>query len=499
MSNQTETIELKPQRGSQIAFAENSADECLYGGEAGGGKSWSVLVEPLRYIEHSDYRFLVFRRTFPRLEPLIWEAMDIYKPFGAKFNESKKIFKFPSGAIGTFAHMQHVKDMYDWQGKGFDTIIFDEITHFSRVQYMYLWRSLRGTNPHIPRRMLSTANPDGEGLLWVIARFIDPLKPGQIKRFVTREDRDVELKNDEPGGITRCFIQSFRQENRVLMDADPNYENRLDMLPEHIKRAHKYGSWDLYDKPFQLISTKWWKDALNGSNKIKDGISTLGCDYAETIDRCTICIGKGNQVTKFMEFPGMKTNAFADIIYKQHVLRGIGQTMTGIDSVGPGVGVYHNLSEPDRLADRVFACEYKDFNFDKMMKARRIALQFDNWRSQAWWKFRDDMEHGRIDLSPLQQEKNYYDSLHLLQEEVLSHTYEIINGKVKIVSKKILRDEEHLGRSPDRADALVIWNWVRAYGYKTAAHGIQTDEDYGAVRGMQRPKSYEPSDAIPWT
>jgi len=307
------TLILKPQPGAQVRFLESTAQECLMGGEAGSGKSWVALVEPLRYIEHKDFRFLVFRRTYPRLEPLIWEAMEMYKPFGAKYNESKKIFRFPSGAIGTFAHMQHVKDMYDFQGKGFDLIIFDEITHFSKVQYMYLWRSLRGTNPDIPRRMLSTANPDGEGLLWVISRFIDPLKPYEIKRFVTVENRDVALKDSDPGGITRQFIPGFRQENRALMDNDPDYENRLDMLPEHIKRAHKYGSWDLYDQPFQLIKTKWWKDALNGSNKVKMGISTLGCDYAETTDKCTICIGKGNQVTKFLEYPGMRTNEFADI------------------------------------------------------------------------------------------------------------------------------------------------------------------------------------------
>lgn len=495
--SQQQTIKLKPQPGNQVTFLESSAMECLYGGEAGGGKSWAVLIEPLRYISHSDYKFIVFRRTFPRLEPLIWEAMDLYKPFGAKYNESKHVFKFPSGAIGIFAHMQHVKDMYDHQGKQYDTIIFDEITHFAKVQYMYLWRSLRGTNPKIPRRMLSTANPDGEGLLWVISRFIDPLKPYEIKRFVTDNDRDVALKADEPGGISRQFIPSHRAENRALMSNDPDYEARLDMLPEHIKRAHKYGSWEVYDQPFQLVKTKWWKDALNGDNRKIDGINALGCDYAETTDKCTICIGSGNQVKKFMEFPGMRTNQFADIIYKQHVLRGLGYTMTGVDSVGPGVGVYHNLAEGNRLGDRVFACEYKDINFDRIMKARQINIQFDNWRSQAWWKFRDDMEYGRIDLSPLQSERGYYDGLHLLQEEVLAHTYEIVNGKLKIISKKILRDEEHLGRSPDRADALVIWNWVRGYGHKKANPRDLGDADYGHHKRYE--KKYIPSEAIAWT
>ncbi len=497
MSSQDETLTLKPQQGSQVAFLENSAQELLYGGEAGGGKSWCLIAEPLRWIGYKDFRFLIFRRTYPRLEPLIWEAIEMYKPFGAKYNESKKIFKFPSGAIGTFAHMQHVKDMYDFQGKQFDYIAFDEITHFAKVQYMYLWRSLRGLNPKIPRLMRATANPDGEGLLWVIARFIDPLKPGEIKRFVTLNDRDVALKDDEPGGTSRCFVQSFRQENRALMDNDPEYESRLDMLPEHIKRAHKYGSWDLYDQPFQLIKTKWWKDALNGNNKTKDGINALGCDYAETTDQCTICIGSGNQVQKFLEYPGMKTNHFADIIYKEHVMRGKGFTMTGVDSVGPGVGVYHNLAEQDRLGDRVFACEYKDINFDRMMKARHIDLQFDNWRTQAWWKFRDDMERGRIDLSPLQSEKGFYDGLHLLQEETLAHTYEIVNGKLKIVSKKILRDEEHLGRSPDRADALVIWNWVRGYGHVIGKQRSIGDADYGHHKKYE--KKYVPNEAIAWT
>jgi len=71
------------------------------------------------------------------------------------------------------------------------------------------------------------------------------------------------------------------------------------------------------------------------------------------------------------------------------------------------------------------------------------------------------MEAGNLELHLLEQEGHYYADMHLLQEEIFSHTFEIVNGVVKIISKNELRKEESLGRSPDRADSLVIWNWMR--------------------------------------
>ena len=101
---------------------------------------------------------------------------------------------------------------------------------------------------------------------------------------------------------------------------------------------------------------------------------------------------------------------------------------------------------------------YKDPAFDLKYRG---AYKFPNLRSQMWWKLRMDMERGLIDLSALADPECQFDDLQTLQEEILSITYEVDHGEIKVASKKDLRKADKLGRSPDWADALAGWNWVR--------------------------------------
>ena len=112
--------------------------EALYGGAAGGGKSDYLVAEALRQVQIPQYRAIIFRKTYPELEDIISRSHELYGSAfpRAKYNESKHAWRFPSGAMIYFGQMQYTKDKLKYQGRHFDFVGFDELTHFPKEEYM---------------------------------------------------------------------------------------------------------------------------------------------------------------------------------------------------------------------------------------------------------------------------------------------------------------------------------------------------------------------------
>ena len=153
--------------------------EALYGGAAGGGKSDYLVAEALRQVQIPQYRAIIFRKTYPELEDIISRSHELYGSAfpRAKYNESKHAWRFPSGAMIYFGQMQHTKDKLKYQGRHFDFVGFDELTHFAEEEYMYLFSRVRSSAPGLRTYIRSTANPGGPGHPWVKARFVSIEKP----------------------------------------------------------------------------------------------------------------------------------------------------------------------------------------------------------------------------------------------------------------------------------------------------------------------------------
>lgn len=221
----------------QEQFTNADADEVLFGGAAGGGKSYGQLVDALLYaLIYSKSKQIIFRRTYPELEKsLIRVHLEFYpRPPLYKYNRSKRSGIFVNGSIIDFAYCDNENDVYKYQSAEYDVIRFDELTHFTEAMYIYLLSRLRGTKPY-PRQMKSTTNPGGLGHAWVKKRFID----------VGEWNKKHYTENG-----TRLFIPSKLQDNKFLMGSDPGYVKRLDNLTEKEKRALKYGEWDIFEGQF---------------------------------------------------------------------------------------------------------------------------------------------------------------------------------------------------------------------------------------------------------
>lgn len=225
----------------QQAFIDSQAFETLFGGAAGGGKSYGQLVDGLLYaLKYPKSKQIIFRSTFADLEKsLIRTSMDLYPLSIADYNSSKHTWKFKNGSIVDFGYIQYEKDVYQYQSAEYDVIRFDELTHFTEFMYTYMISRCRGANPY-PKCIKSSTNPGGVGHNWVKERFIDIGAPNVI--------HTCKLETGET--TTRIFIPSLVQDNKFMLTYDPNYIKRLDALPEKERKALKYGDWDIFDGQF---------------------------------------------------------------------------------------------------------------------------------------------------------------------------------------------------------------------------------------------------------
>ena len=241
----------------QAAFMARFEDEALYGGAAGGGKSDALVMEALRQVEIPYYRGLLVRRTYPQLEDLIGKTLRIYPQAypGAKYIDNKHVWKFPSGAVIIFGSLPHIKDKYNYQGKPYDFIGFDELTQFPYELYDYLVHSRNRPNgPGTRVYARASANPGGVGHAWVKEMFITAAPSMQTVW--------KKVKVNTPQGVVEKWrssvcVRSSVFDNKKLLENDPDYIFRLASLPDAERNALLYGDWDSFSGQ---VFSEWEND-----------------------------------------------------------------------------------------------------------------------------------------------------------------------------------------------------------------------------------------------
>ena len=228
-----DNVIFKPNNGPQTDFLAAPERDVLYGGAAGGGKSYAMLIDPLRFAHRAAHRALILRRSMPELRELIDKSRELYpKAFpGCKYKEVEKLWNFPSGAKVEFGFLERDADVYRYQGQAYSWIGFDEITHLpTEFGWNYLASRLRTTDPEITPYMRCTANPGGVGATWVKKRYVDPHPPNES---FTGEDN-----------LTRKFIPARLDDNPYLAE-DGRYEEMLKALPPTQRKQLLEGNWDV--------------------------------------------------------------------------------------------------------------------------------------------------------------------------------------------------------------------------------------------------------------
>jgi hypothetical protein len=235
-------VVFKPNTGPQTDFLAASEREVFYGGARGGGKSYAMLIDPLRYCDKTHHRALLLRRTMPELRDLITHSQRLYnRAFpGAKWREQEKEWRFPSGAKIEFGYAENMTDALRYQGQSYTWIGIDELPQYPSPDiYNFLRSSLRSVDPGIPVFMRSTGNPGNIGSQWVREMFVNPTEPNKSFNLEVSTPTGVKI-------ITRRFIPAKLQDNPYLMQTD-DYYAMLASLPEVQRKQFLDGDWDAFE------------------------------------------------------------------------------------------------------------------------------------------------------------------------------------------------------------------------------------------------------------
>lgn len=216
----------------QAIFMRDKHRHVGYGGARGGGKSWAIRTKAdLLANRYPGIRICIVRRTYPELEENHIVPMKTQLFGRATYNKQEKKFKFKNGSTIKFQYCKNDGDLDNFQGVEFDIIFIDEATQFTEYQLKCIAASCRGTN-NFPKRVYYTCNPGGPG-------------HGYIKRiFIDRRYQGNEDPNDY------SFTQALVQDNKALMESDPDYIKNLEALPPKLRRAWLEGDWDIFEGQF---------------------------------------------------------------------------------------------------------------------------------------------------------------------------------------------------------------------------------------------------------
>lgn len=229
----------RPNPGPQTEFVTSSANEVLYGGAAGGGKSAALVALPLRWVDRPRFRALILRRESTQLPDLLDKARALYPHFGARENLTTRTWRFPSGAVVRFNHCEHETDAAIYDGQEFQLVGFDELTHFTETQYRAIRARVRSTDATLPRYTRATTNPGGPGHEWVFNRFAAWLDPAHARRAAPGEVRwfagGEAAAPDALFALSRTFIPALLRDNphvtgdyeATLRDLDPVRREQL--------------------------------------------------------------------------------------------------------------------------------------------------------------------------------------------------------------------------------------------------------------------------------
>lgn len=264
-------LTIAPQSGGQTDFLTRTEYEVLFGGAAGPGKSWALVIDALGLqfretplgcaaIDVPTYRGILFRRKTTEFTKLIDETQKYYPYFGGRLLLGRRgdpgpSWNFPSGARIFICHMEAEKNKHDHDGQEYQYEGWDELTQFTLTQYLHLLSRTRTTVKNLWVRVRSTTNPMGPGLPWVRDRFIKNLDLGKTYWFTGADDpkrnaQGMMVPAGTENALSRAFVPGYLNENKILLENDPTYATKIMQLGSAYTKALLKNDWYAFSGTF---------------------------------------------------------------------------------------------------------------------------------------------------------------------------------------------------------------------------------------------------------
>lgn len=447
-----------PENKPQNEAFDSLADETLYGGSAGGGKS--DLLIGLGLTRHQ--KTVIFRKQQNDAKALIDRAKEIV---GAdRWNASSHAIMTEDGREIEFGHCSRPGSEKSWQGRPHDAKEFDELTQFSEHEYLFLSAWNRTTDPHQRTRIVAASNPPltAEGF-WVVKRWAPwlssqhphPAKSGELRWFATIDGKDTEVDGPEPfkherpdGGIevikprSRTFIRAKLSDNPYYRNTA--YESVLQGLPEPLRSALLYGEFGaaMEDDPWQVIPTAWVVAAMaRWKPKPPGPMSTMGVDPARGGKAAMTCAARhGDWFAEITSIPGkdVPTGIEAAGRVVQEVRDG---ACIQVDVIGIGAACYEHLDQIGLVVAPM------DARAASTGTDRSGQLRMFNKRSEWWWAMREALDPKGGDNISLPPDEE-------LKADLCAPKWKLTRTGIQVEPKEDI--EDRLGRTVDKGDAVVM-------------------------------------------
>ena len=462
-------IDWLPLEGPQTDAYRSEADELLYGGAAGGGKTF--LEIGLAVTQHQQA--ILFRREFPQLAE-IEDQLDALLGGLAQTNRNKHRWTLPDGRFIETGAVQRLDDWKKYKGRPHDYVAFDELTEFTRMQYRMLIVWNRTADPDQRCRVVSGTNPPlSEEQMWVIEEwapwldksFSDPARPGELRYYVYDDHDTIKWFRPEAldGGYvvvegrrrqakSRTFIPARLEDNPYLVAS--GYGRSLDVLPPALRAAFREGDFaaGIETDPWQAIPTEWvraaqarWSpemptlpDAEGQEQPLP--LSALGVDPARGgKDETVIAPRYGWWFGPLSVYPGKDTPDGPSVAAQVMQHHEEAATIV-LDVIGVGAAVYDALAAHD-FSPWGFNASERSAATDKTGQ-----LTFVNRRAEAWWRMRELLDPASgmdVALPPDPR----------LRSDLCAPRFKLTVRGIQIEAKADVK--KRLGRSTDRGDAVV--------------------------------------------
>ena len=471
----------------QIALS-SKADIVIGGAAAFVGKTFALLLDPLRHVTIPGFGGVIFRRTSVQIrnEGGLWDtSVKLYPLLNAEPRESSLDWKFPSGAKISFRHLEFEKNKYDWQGAQIPFLGFDELTHFTESMFFYLLsrnRSGCGVKPYVR----ATCNPDPESWVykliswWIDAETGFPIleRRGVVRYFIKyghdyiwgdnyeevydKAEHIIKPMMEDSGLKKEDFIKSITfvsgsiYDNKMGLQNDPSYPGNLLSQDEDTRRQLLEGRWKISNSPMDVYEHDVFMGlfenlkgvtntgkyitadiAMKGSNKLVVG-------YWEGMELCDIELmdkSDGKQVIELIS--NMAKKYSVENRYICYDADGVGSYVDGFIR---GAVPFNGGSAPLAVKDEA--------------SGRLIKENYFNLKTQCYYRTGDRVRNGQMKINKKVADKMYDNQMTIRQRfmyerKAIKRDKADNDGKLRIIGKDEMKVKLN-GDSPDLLDMFMM-------------------------------------------
>ena len=479
---------IEPQVGYQQIALSSKADIVIGGAAAFVGKTFALLLDPLRHVTIPGFGGVIFRRTSVQIrnEGGLWDtSVKLYPLLNAEPRESSLDWKFPSGAKISFRHLEFEKNKYDWQGAQIPFLGFDELTHFTESMFFYLLsrnRSGCGVKPYVR----ATCNPDPESWVYkLISWWIDadtgfPIleRRGVVRYFIKyghdyiwgdnydevydKAEHIIKPMMEDSGLKKEDFIKSVTfvsgsiYDNKMGLQNDPSYPGNLLSQDEDTRRQLLEGRWKISNSPMDIYEHDVFMGlfenlkgvdktgkyitadiAMKGSNKLVVG-------YWEGMELCDIELmdkSDGKQVIELIS--GMAKKYSVENRYICYDSDGVGSY---IDGFIRGAVPFNGGAAPLAVKDEA--------------SGRLIKENYFSLKTQCYYRTGDRVRNGQMKINKKVADKMYDNQMTIRQRfmyerKAIKRDKADNDGKLRIIGKDEMKVKLN-GDSPDLLDMFMM-------------------------------------------